>query len=77
MAFKTPNKLKLWHKLVAVPSLVLFFFMFMVDRFLYLALPHAKHNNFKDWVAEESSFKHTIVRIVIAIIVVVLLKLIF
>tara|TARA_R110000744_G_scaffold97622_2_gene188640 strand:+ start:12812 stop:13045 length:234 start_codon:yes stop_codon:yes gene_type:complete len=77
MDSKTPLKLKLWHKLIAVPSLVLFFFLFMVDRFLHLALPHVSHGNFKSWVTQEKSFKHTIARIIIVIILVVLFKLIF
>lgn len=77
MDSKTPDKVKLWQKLVAVPSIVGLFFVFLLDRLCHVLLPFAEHKGFKKWLLTESSLKLSLVRITIVILLVVVLKLIF
>lgn len=71
---KTP---KWWHKLLAIPSIVGLFFIFILDRLCYVFLPFADHKSFKTWLITESSLKLSLVRITIVILLVFVLKLIF
>jgi len=74
---KTTKDVKLWQKLVGIPLLVLYFFLWVIDRQLHVLLPHAKHPNVKDWLKDGTSFKMTVIRIIIFSIPIVIYKLIW
>ena len=74
---KAPKNVKLWQKIIAVPSIVLFFFLWATDRQIHLLLPHTKHPSFKDWLVDPSSFKLTLARIIIFAIPIIIFKIVF
>ena len=74
---KSSKDVRLWQKLVGIPLLVLYFFLWLIDRQLHVLLPHAKHPNIKDWLKDGSSFKMTITRIIIFAIPIIIYKFIW
>jgi uncharacterized membrane protein YhfC len=74
---KAYKKAKWWQKLIGVPAIVLFFFLWVIDRAIHILMPHNTHRSLKDWLAEPTSFKLTIARIIIFAIPIVVYKIFF
>lgn len=62
------NKVKempIWKKIGGILLLPLMIAIWLIDRVLFLLMPHSSHPSFKQYLLEKSSLKMTIARLII------------